>query len=72
MALTVLHKRNDTIGVEPLVTDLAIGEFSVNTHDGEVFFAALVDPAGGTGVDNQFVFSVRRPSKADGGEIIAP
>jgi hypothetical protein len=71
MAVTILHKRNATPGAVPTVAGLAVGEFAVNTADGEVFFVALTDPAGGTGTANKFVFNTQRPPKADGGEITA-
>jgi hypothetical protein len=70
MAVTILHKRNTTPGAVPTVDGLAVGEFAVNTADGEVFFVALQDPAGGTGAANKFVFNTQRPPRADGGEII--
>lgn len=69
MAVTILHKRNATPGAVPTIAGLAVGEFAVNTADGEVFFVALTDPAGGTGTANKFIFNAQRPPKADGGEI---
>lgn len=72
MAVNILHKRNGTPGAVPTVAGLAIGEFAVNTADGEVFFVALTDPAGGTDSVNKFIFNTQRPPKADGGEITAP
>jgi hypothetical protein len=69
MAVTILHKRNDTPGAIPTIAGLAVGEFAVNTADGEVFFVALIDPAGGTDAANKFIFNTQRPPKADGGEI---
>ena len=72
MAVTILHKRNATSGAVPTVAGLAVGEFAVNTADGEVFFVALKDPAGGTDTANKFIFNAQRPPKADGGEIVAP
>ena len=71
MAVTILHKRNDTPGAIPTIAGLAVGEFAVNTADGEVFFVALIDPAGGTDAANKFIFNTQRPPKADGGEITA-
>ncbi|NBR22954.1 MAG: hypothetical protein EBU08_04040 [Micrococcales bacterium] len=69
MAVKFLHKRNNTAGAQPAVDALALGEFAVNTADGEVFFIALVDPAGDLSAANQFVLAVTKPPKADGGVI---
>jgi hypothetical protein len=69
MAVKFLHKRNNTAGAQPSVNSLALGEFAVNTADGEVFFIALVDPAGDLSAANQFVVAVTKPPKADGGVI---
>jgi hypothetical protein len=71
MAVTILHKRSATPGAIPTIAGLAVGEFAVNTADGEVFFVALIDPAGGTDAANKFIFNTQRPPKADGGEITA-
>jgi len=72
MAVTILHKRNDTPGAVPTVAALTTGEFAVNTADGDVFVRILMDPASGDTLGNQQILSVRRPLYADGGVITAP
>jgi hypothetical protein len=69
MAVTILHKRNNTPGSTPTITDLTTGEFGVNAADGEVFFRILIDPAGANIAENQQILAVRRPLYADGGVI---
>ena len=72
MAVTILHKRNDTPGAVPNVAELTAGEFAVNTADGDVFLKSLADPTAGTAAENQVIISIRQPRAADGGEILAP
>jgi len=72
MAVTILHKRNDTPGAVPTVAELTAGEFAVNTADGDVFVRILTDPTGDNTASNQQILSVRRPLYADGGVITAP
>jgi hypothetical protein len=69
MPVQIIHKKSAVAGAVPQTSALQLGEFAVNTADGEVFFVALQDPAGGTGAANKFVFNTQRPPKADGGEI---
>lgn len=72
MAVTILHKRNATLGAVPTIAALTAGEFAVNTADGDVFLRILTDPAGANNAGNQKILSVRRPLYADGGEITSP
>ena len=54
MSSTILHKRSDTPGKEPLDTDLELGELAVNTNDGKVFMKKTDDSIvtiGATGED---------------------
>lgn len=69
MTVQIIHKKSEAAGAVPQLSDLQFGEFAVNSADGEVFFVALTDPAGGTGTANKFIFNTQRPPKADGGEI---
>ena len=72
MAVQIVHRRNETAGTAPTITDLTTGEFGVNAADGDVFLRILVDPAGTDTTGNQRILSVRRPLYADGGVITAP
>lgn len=71
MAVTILHKYNDTPGAVPELAALSVGEFAINTADGELFFKQLIDPAIGDTEANSIIFAVRRPTAVDGGEITA-
>jgi hypothetical protein len=72
MAVRIIHKKSETTGSAPTITDLTTGEFGVNAADGDVFIRILMDPAGANIAGNQQILSVRRPLYADGGVITAP
>jgi hypothetical protein len=72
MSIKIIHKKSETTGAAPTITDLTTGEFGVNAADGDVFVRILMDPAGGDTLGNQQILSVRRPLYADGGVITAP
>jgi hypothetical protein len=69
MAVTITHKTNSTPSTAPAKTSVALGEFAINTADGELFFKKVIDPALGDTPTNTTIFAVRRPAVADGGEI---
>jgi hypothetical protein len=69
MAVTIKHKTNSTAAAEPTKAAVLVGEFAINTADGELFFKKLIDPALGDTESNTVIFAVRRPTVADGGEI---
>jgi hypothetical protein len=69
MSIRIIHKKSETTGSAPTITDLTTGEFGVNAADGEVFFRILIDPAGANIAENQQILAVRRPLYADGGVI---
>jgi hypothetical protein len=71
MSIRIIHKKSETTGSAPTITDLTTGEFGVNAADGDVFIRVLMDPAGDNTAGNQQILSVRRPLYADGGEITA-
>ncbi|WP_353208515.1 hypothetical protein [Sphingorhabdus sp.] len=72
MSVRIIHKKSETTGAVPTITDLTTGEFGVNAADGDVFIRILMDPAGVDTLGNQRILSVRRPLYADGGVITAP
>jgi hypothetical protein len=69
MSIRIIHKKSETTGAVPTITDLTTGEFGVNAADGDVFLCILTDPAGANTAGNQQILSVRRPLYADGGVI---
>jgi hypothetical protein len=72
MSIKIIHKKSETTGAAPTITDLTAGEFGVNAADGDVFLRILTNPAGANNAGNQQILSVRRPLYADGGVITAP
>lgn len=72
MAATITHRRNTTPAAVPDPAALQLGEFAINTADGELFFTQLIAPTQPPTGDNLRIFAVRRPPNVDGGEVIAP
>ena len=72
MSIRIIHKKSETTGAVPTITDLTTGEFGVNAADGDVFLRIFIDSAGTDTTGNQRILSVRRPLYADGGVITAP
>ena len=44
MSIRIIHKKSETTGSAPTITDLTTGEFGVNAADGDVFVRILTDP----------------------------
>ena len=72
MTVQITHKRSETAGAQPQISDLQFGEFGINAADGDVFLKGLIDPTAATITANQIILSIRKPRLADGGVITAP
>lgn len=70
MSVTIKHKTSNNAATYPDKSEVAPGEFAINTATGELYIKKLVDPALGDIEANTVIYAIRRPAIADGGEII--